>query len=60
MTNEGVLTNKGIELIINTVPVRTKDWLVRSGGINIARNRNKVVSLGGSADSYMLADIWGG
>ncbi|HPX34026.1 MAG TPA: SusC/RagA family TonB-linked outer membrane protein [Bacteroidales bacterium] len=58
MTNEGVLTNKGIELIINTVPVRTKDWLVRSG-INIARNRNKVVSLGGSADSYMLADIWG-
>ncbi len=58
MTNEGVLTNRGIELIINTVPVKTKDWVVRSG-INFARNRNKVESLGGAADTYMLADIWG-
>jgi len=31
---------------------------VRSG-INLARNRNKVVSLGGDADTYLLADIWG-
>jgi iron complex outermembrane receptor protein len=28
-------------------------------GINLARNRNKIVSLGGSADTYLLADIWG-
>jgi iron complex outermembrane receptor protein len=40
------------------VPVRTRDFTLRTG-INIARNRNKVVSLGGYADSYMLADIWG-
>jgi len=58
MTNEGVLTNRGIELILNTVPVRTSEWVVRSG-INLARNRNKVVSLGGDADTYLLADIWG-
>lgn len=58
MTNEGILTNRGIELILNTVPVRTRNWVVRSG-INLARNRNKVVSLGGDADTYLLADIWG-
>jgi iron complex outermembrane receptor protein len=58
MTNKGVLTNRGFEIILNTVPVRTKDLVVRTG-INLARNRNKVVSLGGDADSYLLADIWG-
>ncbi|MBE0640124.1 MAG: SusC/RagA family TonB-linked outer membrane protein [Bacteroidales bacterium] len=58
MTNEGVLTNEGFEIILNTVPVKNKDWIVRTG-INLARNRNKVVSLGGDADTYLLADIWG-
>jgi iron complex outermembrane recepter protein len=58
MTNEGILTNRGFEIILNTVPVRTKDLLIRAG-LNLARNRNKVVSLGGDADSYLLADIWG-
>lgn len=58
MTNEGVLTNEGFEIILNTVPLKNRNWVVRSG-INLARNRNKVVSLGGDADSYLLADIWG-
>jgi TonB-linked SusC/RagA family outer membrane protein len=57
-TNKGVLTNKGFEIIINTVPYQTKNLVIRSG-INFARNRNKVVSLGGDVDSYLLADIWG-
>ncbi|MFZ4463672.1 MAG: SusC/RagA family TonB-linked outer membrane protein [Bacteroidales bacterium] len=58
MTNEGVLSNRGYEIIINTVPYRNKNLVIRSG-INFAHNRNKVVSLGGDADTYMLADIWG-
>jgi iron complex outermembrane recepter protein len=58
MTNEGILTNKGFEIILNAVPVKTKNLLFRTG-INIGRNTNKVVSLGGDADSYELADIWG-
>lgn len=58
MTNEGVLSNRGIELIINTVPFQSKQFLVKTG-INLARNRNRVESLGGDADTYLLADIWG-
>ncbi len=58
MTNEGILTNRGFEIILNTVPVRTRNLLVRSS-INLARNRNHVVSLGGAADVYQLDDIWG-
>jgi iron complex outermembrane recepter protein len=58
MTNEGVLTNRGFEIILNTVPVRSKHLTIRSG-LNFARNRNKVVSLGSDADTYLLADIWG-
>jgi iron complex outermembrane recepter protein len=58
MTNEGILTNRGFEIILNTVPVRQNNFTVRTG-INLARNRNKVVSLGGAADTYLLADIWG-
>lgn len=58
MTNEGILSNRGYEIIVNTVPYRNKNLVIRSG-INFAHNRNKVVSLGGDADTYMLADIWG-
>ncbi|MBN1338494.1 MAG: SusC/RagA family TonB-linked outer membrane protein [Bacteroidales bacterium] len=56
--NEGVLTNKGIEIILNTVPVQNKNLLFRTG-LNFARNRNTVVSLGDYADVFELADIWG-
>jgi len=58
MTNEGILTNKGFELILNTVPVQNRHLTVKTG-FNISHNRNKVVSLGGGADTYILADIWG-
>lgn len=56
--NEGVLTNRGIEIVLNTVPVKMKDFLIKSS-INFARNRNVVKSLGNYADIYPLADIWG-
>lgn len=58
MTNEGVLSNRGFELIINTVAYQSKKLLIKSG-LNLARNRNRVESLGGDAETYLLADIWG-
>jgi len=56
--NEGELSNKGFELIINTVPVQTQAWVVKAG-FNFSRNRNYILSLGGYSDMYHLADIWG-
>lgn len=57
-TNEGVLTNRGFEIILNTIPVHKKNFTFKTG-LNFSRNRNHVVSLGGSADSYEIANIWG-
>jgi iron complex outermembrane recepter protein len=56
--NEGILTNNGIEFSINAIPYQTKNFIFRTG-LNFARNRNYVKSLGDYADTYLLADIWG-
>lgn len=56
--NQGELSNKGFDITINTVPVRTSDILLKVG-LNMYRNRNYIVSLGGYSGSYHLADIWG-
>lgn len=57
-TNEGALTNRGFEIILNTVPVQNKNFTFKTS-LNFARNRNKVLSLGGNADTYEIANIWG-
>ncbi len=48
--NAGAITNKGIEVLINVVPVQTKsfDW---SSNITYAINSNKLVSLNGPPGS---------
>lgn len=56
--NEGVLSNRGMEIILNTIPVQTSSLIVKAG-LNFARNRNKIISLGDYSDVYELADIWG-
>ncbi len=56
--NEGVLTNKGFEIILNTVPFHNSNILFKTG-INLSRNRNRVVSLGENAEVLPLGDIWG-
>ena len=43
--NSGVLNNKGVELKLNTTPIKTKD-LSWDLGVNFARNSNRVTSLG--------------
>jgi iron complex outermembrane receptor protein len=57
-TNEGVITNSGLEIILSTVPVLTKNFMIKSN-INFSNNKNLVKSLGEYAEIYPLADIWG-
>lgn len=58
MINEGILSNKGFDLAISTVPIVTKNLTLKAG-LNFSRNRNYIVSLGDYSNSYLLADIWG-
>ena len=49
VTNFGSVRNRGIELLINTTPVRTKDfrWDL---GFNFSKNKNKVLSMPASVE----------
>ncbi len=49
--NVGEINNKGIELTVNAVPVKTKDF-VWTSSLNVSHNKNKVVSL--SNDTYSV------
>lgn len=55
--NTGVVTNKGIEAIMSYDIAQGKDYAIQMG-LNIARNKNRIVDLAGS-DMYMLSEIWG-
>ncbi len=55
--NTGIVTNKGIEAIINyNVFQKPNSYL--QVGLNFARNTNRIVDLGG-ADMYILSEVWG-
>lgn len=47
VANVGKMTNRGIELSINAVPVQTKDFTWNTS-MNFSHNKNKVVSLSNS------------
>ena len=49
--NVGDISNRGIELTINAVPVQTKDWNWTTS-INLSHNKNKVEKL--SNDTYSV------
>ncbi len=51
--NIGSLQNKGIEISLSTVNIRTKNFQWTSD-FNISFNRNKVLSLTDTAEDYML------
>lgn len=57
-TNEGVLTNEGIEFTINAVPIQTKEVLFRTS-LNFSKNTNTVLSLGDDAEIIEIGNIWG-
>lgn len=58
--NSGVITNDGIELSINTIPVQTKnfEW---SANLNLAANNNKMKELHEDVKIYELSNArWAG
>ncbi|MBR5782537.1 MAG: SusC/RagA family TonB-linked outer membrane protein [Bacteroidales bacterium] len=55
--NTGVVTNKGIEAIVNYNVYQRPDSYLQLG-LNLARNTNRIVDLGG-ADMYILSEVWG-
>jgi len=60
VTNLGEITNKGVELLLTTVPVKTKDF-TWSLDVNFSKNNSKVVSLpeelGGFANLYQFTTV---
>lgn len=59
LMNVGKMTNQGIELMVNVVPVRTKD-LEWSLNFNFSKNKNKVVALAEDKESHVFAKLNGG
>ncbi len=53
--NSGEITNKGIEIGLNLVPVKTKDfsWTISA---NFTKNKNEVVELAKDLDVYQLVN----
>ena len=53
VTNMGKVNNKGVELLVNTVPIQTKDFRWELG-FNFSKNKNKVVSMPESLEGGMV------
>ena len=53
VTNFGKVRNSGVELLVNFVPIRTKDFRWELG-FNFAKNKNKVISMPASLDGGMV------
>ncbi len=59
VTNVGDLENKGIELAVNVIPIKTKD-LYWEFGANLALNNNKITKLTATDDPDYLGVFTGG
>lgn len=55
LINAGNIQNAGIELALNTTPIKNRDW---QWDVNFTytRNRNKIVSLSNDVASYVVLD----
>ncbi len=56
--NVGQIRNQGIEILLNAVPIRTKDF-TWSFNVNYTRNHNTVISLADGVTSYGLINAFG-
>lgn len=56
--NSGKMTNKGIELLINATPVKTKDF-TWDMTFNFSRNENMVVELAEGVDNVLVGGFLG-
>ena len=53
VTNFGKVRNRGVELLVNTVPVQTKDFRWELG-FNFSKNSNKILSMPESLEGGMV------
>lgn len=53
--NVGAMTNKGIELSLNTTPVKTKDFSWTTA-VNLSHNKNKITSI--SNDVFQASEFY--
>ncbi len=60
LLNAATITNKGIELTLNTTPVKTSSGLKWDVNFNWSTNENKVVSLAPGFDRFFVAGFGGG
>lgn len=60
LLNAATITNKGVELTLNTTPVRTASGLKWDMNFNWSHNANKVVSLAPGFDRFFVAGFGGG
>nr|WKN39217.1 SusC/RagA family TonB-linked outer membrane protein [Tunicatimonas sp. TK19036] len=56
IVNAGKMTNDGVELMLNAVPLELGSGFVWEVVVNFAKNNNKVVSLAEGQENYQLAD----
>ncbi len=57
-TNAGETSNKGLELRLNVIPIKSKDWTVSITG-NYTYNNNRVISLPSTLSSLTLGSSYG-
>lgn len=60
LLNAATITNKGIEVTLNTTPVKTASGLKWDLNVNWSTNRNLVVSLAPGFDRFFVAGFGGG
>jgi iron complex outermembrane receptor protein len=59
VTNIGNLESKGVEFVLNTTPVKTREF-TWDFGFNIAYNSDKITNLGASTNAIPVSNISGG
>jgi TonB-linked SusC/RagA family outer membrane protein len=58
-TNAGSMTNQGLEIMLNTIPVRSKKGIQWNLDLNFTRNRNEVTKLANGVDQVFIGGFEG-
>jgi hypothetical protein len=58
MINDGVIDNRGIEIMVEYVAVSTRDFTFKPT-LTFTKNTNKVVDIGTAEDAGLIKDNWG-
>lgn len=54
MMNSGMVQNRGVELQLNAIPIKNQKNFTWEIAANFAANRNKIISLADSVDTYLM------